>query len=165
MDKVRTLLLGLPRRRKRLIQVATDILLVWIALWLAFIVRLGIDDMYNPFRVHLWLFVCAPLIAIPLFIRFGMYRAVMRYFGNDALIAIIKAVSLSSLFLGVIVYWYSNHQNIVPRSIIFNYWWLSLIMIGGLRLAMRQYFLGDWFAAAQHVPFANRDDGLPKVAI
>lgn len=38
-------------------------------------------------------------------------------------------------------------------------------MIGGLRLAMRQYFLGDWFTAAQHVPFTNRDDGLPKVAI
>ena len=94
-----------------------------------------------------------------------MYRAVMRYFGNDALIAIIKAVSLSSLILGVVVYWYSNHQNVVPRSIIFNYWWLSLIMIGGLRLAMRQYFLGDWFAAAQHMPFTNRDDGLPKVAI
>nr|BFE90321.1 hypothetical protein GCM10020185_08570 [Pseudomonas brassicacearum subsp. brassicacearum] len=38
-------------------------------------------------------------------------------------------------------------------------------MIGGLRLMMRQYFLGDWFTAAQHVPFTNRDDGLPKVAI
>jgi FlaA1/EpsC-like NDP-sugar epimerase len=63
------------------------------------------------------------------------------------------------------VYWYSNHKTVVPRSIIFNYWWLSLVMIGGLRLVMRQYFLGDWFAAAQHVPFTNRDDGLPKVAI
>jgi FlaA1/EpsC-like NDP-sugar epimerase len=38
-------------------------------------------------------------------------------------------------------------------------------MIGGLRLAMRQYFMGDWFSAAQHVPFTSRDDGLPKVAI
>ncbi|MNJ41760.1 UDP-N-acetyl-alpha-D-glucosamine C6 dehydratase [compost metagenome] len=38
-------------------------------------------------------------------------------------------------------------------------------MVGGLRLAMRQYFLGDWFTAAQHVPFANRDNGLPKVAV
>lgn len=165
MDKLRTLLLGLPRRQKRLIQVATDVVLVWAALWLAFLVRLGIDDMVNPLIVHSWLFLCAPVVAIPLFVRFGMYRAVMRYFGNDALIAIIKAVSLSSLILGVIVYWYSNHQNLVPRSIIFNYWWLSLIMVGGLRLAMRQYFLGDWFAAAQHVPFTNRDDGLPRVAI
>ena len=165
MDKTRVFLLGLPRRQKRLIQVLTDTVLVWISLWLAFIVRLGIDDMYNPVRVHFWLFISAPIIAIPLFIRFGMYRAVMRYFGNDALIAIVKAVSLSSLILALVVYWYSNHQAVVPRSIIFNYWWLSLVIIGGLRLCMRQYFLGDWFNAAQHVPFTNRDDGLTKVAI
>ncbi len=165
MNKLREFLLGLPRRRKRLIQVSTDVVVVWAALWLAFVVRLGIDEMTNPFIAHMWLFIAAPLVAIPLFIRFGMYRAVMRYFGNDALIAIVKAVSLSSLILGVVVYWYSNHQNVVPRSIIFNYWWLSLIMVGGLRLAMRQYFLGDWFTAAQHVPFTNRDDGLPKVAV
>ena len=165
MDKIREKLLSLPRRRKRFLQVLTDIALVWAALWMAFVVRLGLDEMVNPVTQHLWLFLSAPLVAIPLFVRFGMYRAVMRYFGNDALIAIIKAVTLSSLILGVVVYWYSNHQNVVPRSIIFNYWWLSLIMIGGLRLAMRQYFLGDWFSAAQHVPFTNRDNGLPKVAI
>ena len=165
MDTLRIYLLGLPRRYKRSIQVLTDVVLVWLALWMAFVVRLGIDEMINPIRMHPWLFISAPLIAIPLFIRFGMYRAVMRYFGNDALIAIIKAVSLSSLILAVVVYWYSNHQNVVPRSIIFNYWWLSLITIGGLRLAMRQYFLGDWFTAAQHMPFTNRDNGLPKVAI
>ncbi|NNA23499.1 polysaccharide biosynthesis protein [Pseudomonas lundensis] len=162
---IRDWLLKLSRKKKRTLQVVTDILLVWFALWLAFVVRLGIDEMVNPVNLHPWLFISAPLVAIPLFIRFGMYRAVMRYFGNDALIAIIKAVSLSSLILAVIVYWYSNHDNVVPRSIIFNYWWLSLIMLGGLRLGMRQYFLGDWFAAAQHVPFTSRDDGLPRVAI
>ena len=165
MDTVRAYLLNLPRRQKRTLQVITDCLLVWLALWMAFGVRLGIDEMSNPLTQHVWLFIAAPVIAIPLFVRFGMYRAVMRYFGNDALIAIIKAVSLSSLILGIVVYWYSNHQNVVPRSIIFNYWWLSLILVGGLRLAMRQYFLGDWFSAAQHVPFTSRDDGLPRVAI
>ena len=148
-----------------MIQVATDILVVWAALWLAFVVRLGLDEMVNPLKVHLWLFIAAPIVAIPLFVRFGLYRAVMRYFGNDALIAIIKAVTLSSLILGIVVYWYGNHENVVPRSIIFIYWWLSLIAVGGLRLAMRQYFLGDWFTAAQYVPFTSREDGLPRVAI
>jgi UDP-N-acetylglucosamine 4,6-dehydratase len=90
---------------------------------------------------------------------------VMRYFGNDALIAIIKAVSLSALILAFFVYWYSDHKTLVPRSIIFNYWWLSMVIIGGLRLAMRQYFMGDWFSGAHHVPFTNRDDGLTKVAV
>ncbi|QHF43868.1 hypothetical protein PspS35_08650 [Pseudomonas sp. S35] len=165
MEMLRTYLLSLPRRYKRSIQVAADVLLVWLALWMAFVVRLGIDEMINPVLMHFWLFLAAPVIAIPLFIHFGMYRAVMRYFGNDALIAIIKAVSLASLVLAVVMYWYSNPRAVVPRSIIFNYWWLSLVMIGGLRLAMRQYFLGDWFTAAQHVPFTSRDNGLPKVAI
>lgn len=165
MDKLRTLLLGLTRRQKRAFQVVIDVFLVWFALWMAFVVRLGIDELINPFNEYLWLFLSATVIAIPLFVRFGMYRAVMRYFGNDALIVIIKAVSLSSLILALVVYWSGNHQISVPRSVIFNYWWLSMVMIGGLRLAMRQYFLGDWFTAAQHVPFTNRDDGLPKVAI
>ncbi len=157
--------MNLPRRHKRILQVLADVVLVWLSLWMAFVVRLGIFEMNEPVRHHLWLFVSAPIVAVPLFIRFGMYRAVMRYFGNDALVTIIKAVSLSSLILGMFVYVYSNHQIVVPRSVIFNYWWLSMIMIGGLRLAMRQYFLGDWFTGVQHVPFTSRDDGLTKVAI
>ncbi|QJQ19691.1 polysaccharide biosynthesis protein [Pseudomonas sp. SK] len=165
MDRFRKHLLGLPRRYKRALQVTTDVILVWLALWLAFVVRLGFEELNNPLVGHLWLFTSAPIIAIPIFIRFGMYRAVMRYFGNDALISIFKAVSLSALVLSLIVYWYSNHKIVVPRSIVFNYWWLSLLMIGGLRLLMRQYFLGDWYATRQHVPFASRDSGLPKVAI
>ena len=165
MDKLRAALLGLPRRYKRALQVAADLLLVWAALWMSFIVRLGFDDAGSPVLNHPWLFLAAPAIAIPIFIRFGMYRAVMRYFGNDALMVIFKAVGLSSLLLALVVYWYSNHATLVPRSIVFNYWWLSLVMVGGLRLVMRQYFIGDWFTTAQYVPFTNRDDGLLRVAV
>ncbi len=162
---MRTWLVAWPRRYKRLLQVAADVVLVFAALWFAFIVRLGIDNPINPFEEHLWLFATAPLVAIPIFIKFGMYRAVMRYFGNDALITIIKAVTLSALLLALVVYWYREPPAVVPRSIVFNYWWLSLIFIGGLRLAMRQYFMGDWYVASQQVPFINKSDTLPKVAI
>ncbi|MFA0812604.1 polysaccharide biosynthesis protein [Microbulbifer epialgicus] len=165
MDKLRNWLLGLPRRNKRILQVATDILLVWLALWLAFAIRLGLDKSINPFDAHAWLFVSAPLIAIPIFIRFGMYRAVMRYFGKDALISIFKAVLLSALVLALVVYLNREPPARVPRSVVFIYCWLSLTMIGGLRLVMRQYFMGDWYVASQQVPFINRVGHLPKVAI
>jgi len=165
IEKIRTSLLGLPRRYKRALQVGVDVLLVWLALWMSFVVRLGLDDAVQAIFNHPWLYLAAPLIAIPIFIRFGMYRAVMRYFGNDALMVIFKAVALSSLVLALVVYWYSNHATLVPRSIVFNYWWLSLVMMGGLRLLLRNYFMGDWYTASQHVPFSNRDDGQLRVAI
>ena len=164
-EKLRARLVSLPRRYKRLIQVSTDVVLVWAALWLAFVVRLGNTHNIDPFGGHAWLFGIAPLIAIPFFIRFGMYRAVMRYFGNDALMAIVKAVTLSALLLALAVYWRTDVPKIIPRSMVFNYWWLSLLLIGGLRLVMRQYFIGDWFSPESLTKFRGRDAGLPKVAV
>ncbi|HBZ99390.1 polysaccharide biosynthesis protein [Stutzerimonas stutzeri] len=161
---LRDRLLNLPRRYKRLLQVLTDVVLVWLALWLAFVVRLGSFSKVEPLSGHAWLFLAAPLIAVPIFIRIGMYRAVMRYLGNDALLAIAKAVTLSSLLLALVIYWYRGAPAIVPRSLVFNYWWLSLILLGGLRLLLRQYVLGDWYSVRLINPL-SRQDGLPRVAI
>lgn len=166
MEFFKAWLLALPRRQKRLIQVVLDALLLCAALWLAFLVRLGVDDLfYGPVVSHWPLFIATPLLSIPVFIKMGMYRAVLRYFGNDALVTIFKAITLATLIMGVALFWYSNHKYLVPRSIIFNYWWLSLVMIGGLRLAMRQYLLGDWFSVPRVFPFAGKMDSLPRVAI
>ncbi|SFO80093.1 NDP-sugar epimerase, includes UDP-GlcNAc-inverting 4,6-dehydratase FlaA1 and capsular polysaccharide biosynthesis protein EpsC [Pseudomonas borbori] len=164
-EKLRSRLVNLPRRHKRLIQVSMDLVLVWAALWLAFYVRLGNPLFVEPLARHAWLFAAAPLIAIPLFVRFGMYRAVMRYFGNDALLAIVKAVTLSALILALAVYWYQGAPKTIPRSMVINYWWLSLLLIGGLRLVMRQYFMGDWYSPEQPAWLKGRDAGLPKVAV
>ncbi|WOX05451.1 polysaccharide biosynthesis protein [Microbulbifer pacificus] len=165
MDKLRNWLLGLPRHNKRLLQVAVDIFLVWLALWLAFVIRLGGDNPNYSFAKYSWLFISASLIAIPIFVRLGMYRAVMRYFGKDALITIFKAVTLSSLVLALVVYWYRETPAMVPRSLVFIYWWLSLGLIGGLRLLMRQFFMGHWFDSVWKMPFVSREDHLPRVAI
>lgn len=162
---MRSRLVAMPRRYKRLLQVAVDVVLVWIALWLAFVVRLGDFDRVDPLDGHMWLFTLAPIISIPLFVRLGMYRAVMRYFGSDALIAIVKAVSLSALLLALAVYWHREAPALIPRSMVFNYWWLSIMLIGGLRLLMRQYFMGDWFSSDRPFTLTSRDAGLPKVAI
>ncbi|WP_339409845.1 polysaccharide biosynthesis protein [Pseudomonas sp. EA_35y_Pfl2_R5] len=161
---LRKRLLKLPRRMKRSLQVVTDVILIWAALWLAFVLRLGFDSRIDPLGQHAWLFLAAPLIAIPIFIRLGLYRAVMRYFGNDALITIFKAISLSALLMALTIYWY-RPTVLVPRSLVFNYWWLSLLLIGGLRLLMRQYFMEGWASVKQQLPFIPRNDGFLKVAV
>ncbi len=163
--KLREMLLGLPRRYKRLLQVFADVFLVWLSLWLAFIVRLGVDHRVDLLGEQRWLFVIAPLIAIPLFIRFGMYRAVMRFVGKEVLVAIAKAVTVSALVFALAIYWFQDDTAAVPRSLVVNYWWVSIITIGGLRLLMRQYFLGDWLGNAAYMPFIKQADHLPRVAI
>jgi FlaA1/EpsC-like NDP-sugar epimerase len=161
----RTWLLGWPRRYKRLVQVLADIFITWGALWLSFWVRLGSERLVNPFDAHLWLFLVAPIVAIPIYIRLGLYRAVLRYLGNDALLTIFRAVTVSSLVLALLVYWNHWAPEAVPRSLVLIYWWLNLLMVGGLRLLMRQYFMGDWFHVRSAMPFMGRNDDLPKVAI
>ena len=59
MDKIRTRLLRLPRRQKRILQVIADVLLVWVALWMSFVVRLGFDELNNPFVVFLAISQCS----------------------------------------------------------------------------------------------------------
>ncbi len=162
---LREKLVGMRRRHKRLLQVAVDILLIWLSLALAFTLRLGSAEQLEPLDGHLWLFVAAPLIAIPIFIRIGMYRAVLRYMGNDALITIVKAVSLAALFLALAVYLYREPPALIPRSLIFIYWGLSLMLIGGLRLVMRQYFMGDWHSLGSVLSLNRPDAGLPRVAV
>lgn len=164
LERVRHRLVALPRRYKRILQLVSDTLLIWLALWSAFVIRLGDAQQVHPFSQHAWLFSLAPVIALPVYIRFGMYRAVLRYLGNDALLAIFKAVSLSSLLMALAVYWVKDPIAVVPRSMVFNYWWLSLCLIGGLRLFMRQFFLGNWLNLDFKM-LPGKQDGLPAVAI
>ncbi len=160
-EVLRLRLLSIGRERKRLLQVLADVLLIWLALLMAFMLRLGWDDLPAWNSGILWLFVCAPLTALPFLIRMGLYRAVLRYIGNDALMTIFKAISLGVLMFALVLFAF-RHDVLIPRSVIFSYWWLCLIFLGGLRLLLRQFFLGDWYFSAD-----RRQSGqeLPRVAI
>src|SRR5690606_38099119 len=97
-------------------------------------------------------------------IRMGLYRAVMRYFGSDALLTIFKATTLAALLLALAIYWRREETGLIPRSLVINYWLISLTLIGGLRLALRQYLLGKGLIKLPLTPGA-RDDTGPRIAI
>ena len=136
---LRARLLALPCSQKRALQIVADIFLLWITLWLAFYIRVNDASAIHPFGEHAWLFILAPLLALPIFIRTGLYRAVMRYVGFQALITIGWAISASALLLMAAIVMFGTASSI-PRSVGIIYWMLSLLLIGGLRIAMRYYF-------------------------
>ena len=99
----------------------------------AFSLRLGI--WYWPEDDLVWVILGAPIIAIPIFIRFGLYRAVIRYIGFKALWTVVQAVSLYALVWGVVGFMSAIEG--IPRSVILINWMLSILAIGGLRMIAR----------------------------
>ena len=74
---------------------------VLVAILLAsFSIRLGY--LYVPGSDLVWVVLASPFIAIPVFVRFGLYRAVIRYIGFKALWSIVQAVSLYALLWSLI---------------------------------------------------------------
>ena len=127
---------SLSRVVKRLIMMFVDVLLIVTILTLSLSMRLG--EWFWPQGDLVYLLFFAPLVAIPIFIKFGLYRAIVRYIGFKALWVIVQAVSLYALVWGVIVL-LSGAQG-VPRSVILINWILGMLLIGGSRIIGRWWF-------------------------
>ena len=128
--------LALSRVNKRLLMIFTDVLLIILVLLSSFSLRLG--EWYWPNYEIAYLIFIGPIVAIPIFIKFGLYRAIVRYIGFRALWVIVQAVTLFALFWGVIVL-LSGIQGI-PRSVIIINWVTGTLLIGGSRAIGRWWF-------------------------
>lgn len=130
-------LLNLPRSTKRGLVMFFDFLLCGLTVWVAFGLRL---DHWGYFQSQQWqAFMAAVGFSFPLFISFGLYRAIFRYVGSAALSSIARVfIIYTSLFfcaftlIGV---------DGVPRSIGVIQPILLFLGIGASRYFMR-YWLG-----------------------
>lgn len=132
--------------------VALDAILLPLSLWAAFALRFS---HWWPTEIHglWWLFLLCPLLAIPVFVRWGLYRAVLIYMSAKAFFATGAAVSLHVLLL-----FFATKVlavDIVPVTVFLIYWFVSLALVGGSRMLARGFL--QW----QSRPRAS----LKKVAI
>ena len=144
-----------PRSVKRLVTLTSDCVMVVFALWLAFSLRLG--EFYWPTPRIGVLFLVAPMLAFPVFVRLGLYRAIIRYIGPHALWAVIRAVTLYSLMLACFVL--LGRIEGIPRSVYFINWLLALVLVGGSRMTAR------WLFTAPFMSFHGGAEQRQKVLI
>lgn len=130
--------MGLSRFKKQFIMLLADVMMLILALWASFSMRLG--TLYIPEETVSLLFLISPVIAIPIFIKFGLYRAIVRYIGFKALWTIIKAVSIYALAWSALVF-LSGAMG-VPRSVTLINWLAAILLIGGSRMVIRWWFSG-----------------------
>lgn len=137
--------LGLSRLKKRVISVTIDAIALSFALWAAFALRLELG-FWIPSKEQAVVSALTVVFTLGVFVRLGLYRAVVRYMSDRAFVTIITGVSVSALLL--IVLGYSLHVS-VPRSVPIIYAALALIFVGGSRMSVR--------ILVQHSSARNKD--------
>lgn len=136
---------ALPRRKKRVVTVAIDFAMLFGACWLAFALRLG-EAVFDSLDFWQASFI-APLASIPIMVKMGLYRAVIRYIGYRALWTCAKAVTLSVILWSLLLVLFDID---VPRSVMIIYWFTSMVAVGGSRM------FGRW-VIRQVTPISTRN--------
>jgi len=129
--------LALPRRSKQAISVVADIVLLTFAFWSALALRF--DTVRPDIEPYLGQLIVAPLFAIPIFVRLGLYRAVIRFMEDKVVYVVASGVTLSVLLLAAFVT--LTHAQNVSRGVLAIYWLLAIVYVGATRFLARSYFL------------------------
>ncbi|NMV41896.1 polysaccharide biosynthesis protein [Ralstonia insidiosa] len=139
-------LLALPRPAKRLVVVALDLVLAVISVWVAYYLR--IDQVGLAQQQQKYVYILAPLLAFPIFVRFGLYRAIFRYTGMSALASTAKATGLYGVlfFLVILLCKWDG----VPRSVGLIQPIIFLLLVSTTRATARFWLAGQLGKGRHH---------------
>jgi len=125
--------LNLSRNQKRLISVLSDATFLSFALWASFALRLE-QSTWLPSTDQLLVSGLTVGMSLVIFIKLGLYRAIIRYLSDKAFISISIGVGSSALTLIALAYLLNVF---VPRSVPIIYAALAFIFISGTRTGVR----------------------------
>lgn len=129
-------LLKINSRGKRVITLIYDICAITASLYFAVVVRLGSThfNLGNP-EIASWLVTLVVTIAI--FVKLGLYRAVIRYMMTAALGHIFLAVLASSMTLMISSFFF---HSFVPRSVPLIFAGFAVLTLGAPRIFILNYY-------------------------
>lgn len=137
----------LPRAQKRLLMLVADLIGIPLVLWSAITLRLGTVE--HRIAGTEWIYAAALLTSIPIFVHMGLYRAVIRFLGPKAILAVISGVSASVVLLAVVTLVWP--QRALPMGAVPIYWAFALLFVGGSRFIVRGLLNFRWSNGTQRV--------------
>lgn len=113
---------------------------MYASLWLRFSGQ--ITPSYK--KALLYYILLALMIKLVSLTAFGLYNVSWRFFGLRDLIRLAYSLTLSFLFLGMTLFLIKGYApyNAFPRSILISDYYLSLFLLGSLRISKRVYLEG-----------------------
>ena len=132
--------LSLPRFAKRMVVLIIDMSLCVLTVWLAYYLRLG--EFVALSGNALLTTGLSMALALPVFIVMGLYRAIFRYSGWPALLAVAQAIGIYGLLYASV--FTAIGVSGVPRTIGIIQPILLLLFVGASR-AFARVWLGDQY--------------------
>ena len=133
-------LLNAPRSVKRVIMVSADLILLPCSFVLSILARgdLNLEALLQSKAVVA--VVVATFVSVFVFARLGLYSAVVRFMGRQALFAVFKGclVSVFALVAAMVLL-----ETGLPRSIPLVYGVITLCLVGGSRFLVREYLFSQ----------------------
>ncbi|WP_444931665.1 polysaccharide biosynthesis protein [Microbulbifer sp. SSSA002] len=127
---------SVKRAHKPVLMLAFDMLMLSLAFLLAMTIRLNNVAQFLEWRMFACLALTLGATSF-IFLRLGLYRTIIRYMGQKAIIAVLQGVTLSAVMLGLFSYLTTAG---VPRSVPVIYWCFAFITVGGSRWLVRLYY-------------------------
>lgn len=138
--------LAMPRSVKRGVVILLDVSLCVLTVWLAYYLRLGEFISFSHDSQWgigaRWAVSMAVIIALPLFIGSGLYRAIFRYSGWPALVAVGRAISIYGMFYASV--FTAVGVPGVPRTVGLIQPILLLLFVGASRALARVWLGGQY---------------------
>ncbi|HQS39477.1 MULTISPECIES: nucleoside-diphosphate sugar epimerase/dehydratase [unclassified Polaromonas] len=135
---MRSQVLSWSRVTKWLLVMLLDVVMAVTAMWMAFSLRL--DTLHWPSDMQWVAYALAPVLAVPVFIKFGLYRAIFRYTGLAALVATAQAAAVYGVLLFALLLW--QQWPGIPRTIGLLQPLIFLVLVGISR-ALARFWLSD----------------------
>ncbi len=154
LDRIALPILAMPRVIKRLIVLAVDASLCILTIWVSFYLRLG--EFVPLSGSAFWAAIASCAIALPIYVSFGLYRAIFRYSGWPSLLTVAKASLLYGLLYAAI--FTAIGVAGVPRTLGLIQPILLLLAVG-LSRALARLWLGGLYQAQL------QQGALPQVLI
>lgn len=125
--------LDAPRPVKRAISVAYDCIAITASFYLAYTLRMGsVTINIDMALVGCWAFTI--IVSIFSFIKMGLYKAILRYMTQQAMMSIVVGIIISSIAMATSGFFL---HAFLPRSVPIIYIFTTLILVGLPRIAFR----------------------------